>query len=112
RTRARARGDAASRGGVTGGAAPEAAGAGAVSAPPGLARAAAAKAAGHARRMALRGDAGAAHPVRGRGPALGGPLDPRAPGAARRAGSDGAAPAAVHDPPGVLGALAVDRKST
>src|SRR5438094_3292888 len=109
RTRARARGDAASRGGATGGAPPEPAGAGAVSAPSGLARAAAAETAGHARRLALRVDAGAAHPIRGRGPALGGPLDPRALGAARRAGSDGAAPAAVHDPPGVLGPMAVAR---
>src|SRR2546426_6908141 len=109
RTRARARGVAASRGGATGGAPPEATGAGAVSAPPGLARAAAAETAGHARRVALRGDAGAAHSVRGRGPALGGPLDARAPGAARRTGSDGTAPAAVHDTPGVLGTMAVAR---
>src|SRR5437867_2178036 len=109
RTRARARGDAASRGGAIGGAPPEPAGAGAVSASPGVARAAAAKAAGHARRLALRVDAGAARPVRGGGSALGGPLDPRAPGAARRAGSDGAAPPAVHDPPGVHGAMAVAR---
>src|SRR6184192_3371599 len=98
RTRARARGDAASRGGAIGGAPPEPAGAGAVSA-----------AAGHARRLALRVDAGAARPVRGGGSAMGGPLDPRAPGAARRAGSDGAAPPAVHDPPGVHGAMAVAR---